>query len=783
MLNQFPENPKPKQRISAATVVLSLVLLITLIAVFVPFSPAMPGTDLDSSWQFAMNQAMSQGLSIGKDVIFTFGPYASIYTKAYHPSTDCLMLCGSMYLALSCWVYLIVLMRNVRWVWVLAYCFVLTGLMFTRDALLLTVPLLIVVLCLKMHLAKDDVSTNSKFAPFYVTFLFAPFGLLPLIKGSMLILCLAYIGLCVAFFVVNRHRLLALVCICTPIASTLFFWIAAGQSLATLPDYFVNMAPIVSGYTEAMSMSGPARELITYVLGAAVLLFAIFRQTQITKSAKVFLFFSYFVFLFLCFKTGFVRQDFHTVIAGESMLIGVLLLPFILNPRIVLSIIIFPVVAWACIDADNIPASARNPFANAQNVVSSASDGLENRIEHRKWPAAKFKSAVASIGARASFPVLRGTTDIYENAQSFLISSENTWSPRPIFQSYSAYTPALAEVNRQHLLGPQAPENIIFKVESFNARFPSLDDGASWPTLLAKYRPTSMENDFLFLQKNANSGATNAAATNPDENAPLTLTSAKHAFGEMVKLPVAAHPIFVQIDFKQTLMGKLASFFFKPSQIQIKLALNNGQEKQYRLIASMAKSGFVISPLIENTDQFGMLFGKMQSLDGQIVKSMQIVPQNGKMKSWSNDYTVTFSQIDIPPAVDFPQTKHAEKDCMGSIDRINGISPAPDDFSSSKLMKVEGWLALSADKKITLPDDIYVVLTDSRGTRIYSKAEHNPRPDVGAYLKEPLLDRSGYSATIDTSKLSGEYTLGIANKVADKVGMCPQFNVFTTIAN
>ena len=69
-------------------IVLWLLLLITAIATFVPFSPAMPATSLDESWVFGMNQATAQGLSFGKEMIFTFGPYASIYTKSYHPSTD-----------------------------------------------------------------------------------------------------------------------------------------------------------------------------------------------------------------------------------------------------------------------------------------------------------------------------------------------------------------------------------------------------------------------------------------------------------------------------------------------------------------------------------------------------------------------------------------------------------------------------------------------------------------------------------------------------------------------
>ncbi len=58
--------------------------VMTVLAIFVPFYPSMPSSGLDPSWVLDMNQAVSQGFNFGEDIIFTYGPYASIYTKAYH---------------------------------------------------------------------------------------------------------------------------------------------------------------------------------------------------------------------------------------------------------------------------------------------------------------------------------------------------------------------------------------------------------------------------------------------------------------------------------------------------------------------------------------------------------------------------------------------------------------------------------------------------------------------------------------------------------------------------
>ena len=78
-----------------------LALMVAIVCVIVPFSPAMPADGLDPSWQFAMNQAVAQNLRFGTDIVFTLGPYASLYTKLYHPGTDKIMLIGSIYIAIA----------------------------------------------------------------------------------------------------------------------------------------------------------------------------------------------------------------------------------------------------------------------------------------------------------------------------------------------------------------------------------------------------------------------------------------------------------------------------------------------------------------------------------------------------------------------------------------------------------------------------------------------------------------------------------------------------------
>jgi hypothetical protein len=69
--------------------------------ILVPFSPSLPLSGFDGSWQYAMNVAVADHLRFGKDVIYTVGPLASVYTHVYSPDTDTLMIAASIVVMLA----------------------------------------------------------------------------------------------------------------------------------------------------------------------------------------------------------------------------------------------------------------------------------------------------------------------------------------------------------------------------------------------------------------------------------------------------------------------------------------------------------------------------------------------------------------------------------------------------------------------------------------------------------------------------------------------------------
>lgn len=755
-------------------------LLLVAVAVFVPFSPNMPWESLDPSWVYGMNEAVAQGMSFGKDIVFTFGPYASIYTKTYHPATDQLMIWGAFYLAISFAIAAYLNFRMTGWPLKLALLAVLSAVMYRLDALFFFYPMLVGVQVYHLAISFDSKRDAGIAESALRIALFAPFGLLPLIKGSALIACAAISVLSIALLAKRGRWKLCILIGLTPLVSLVIFWTLSGQPLIGLANYFTGLLPIVSGYTEAMASNGDPKEYMLYTVAVAAFVVLLLREAQGSAYDKMVVVLIFLCILFLGFKAGFVRHDGHAIASGTMILLGALLAGTLLTTRGSLALLFACLVAWIYIDAAHIKTSSHSIKENIKNTYASAWAGLKQRIQDPEAFARSFEVRVNELNKRGAIPKLNGSVDIYSYDQSYLIASGNKWSPRPILQSYSAYTAKLAELNKMHLVSESRPDNIIFKVQPIDGRLPSLEDGASWPVLLSNYEPASFSEGYLFLK-----------SRNPPSQAheePRKIGGGVYSLGEQINLPNSDAPLFVRVNIRKSFLGAVLNTLFKPSQLVIKLTMHNGVTRDYRIIAGMSESGFVVSPLIENTEELGLLFSGVNYLNDKKVKSIEIVAPRFSLL-WKKTFEIDFYQFVFhrspdfiermgfvkPLAMDFIKITSAQR-CDGSIDSANGVSPAPHSIRATSFLNINGWLAASVDLG-EVPDKVYLVLSNSEGKRYFIDAKRTQRPDVGAYFNKSWLNSSGYATTADVSSFVGQYHLGLAYSKNNETFVCPQFHV------
>ncbi len=631
--------------------------------------PGMPNPTLDGSWIYAVNQAEAQGLAFGRDVIFTVGPYAAVYTHAYHPGTVWIMVVGCLLLDLcyaSCFIWLV---RRAHWSWPPILAALLVTLLIRSDAFFFSFLLLLALVLFRLH----DEAMDNPAKPLtlcWLAILFGCSGMLPFVKISYAIAELGVSVLILCFLALHRRWTMALVCSLSLFMGILVFWVAAGQKLADLPAFFSASLPIVSGYTQAMSVPGPPRELLLFLLGALGILLLILFARQSQRQQKHFLLLVYAFYIFVTFKEGFDRHDDgHIAVAQGSLAVAALSLTLLQTPQrrrfgtasclAVFVIALLPMgFMWhSHFEIESgVSGQAPQPENGRQPSVLFARTGtdLGARILRKlgllslpstsmlgPWNAEpwtwhrRFDEARQAINAASqlNFSML-GSVDIYSNEQSALLSRGYSWDPRLVFQGYSAYTPSLIRRNEQHLRGSAAPDHIVFDLDPIDDRFPTLDDGLSWPAMLDNYRVAEVANGRVHLVRNPEPLRTQSRFT------PLETFSAQ--LGQEVALPSSTGPIFAQIDVDPTLYGRLIQTAYKLPQLTLILVTIDGRRVAYEVVANMMKTGFFISPLIVDNDGFVRLFNSARPLrENDKVRSVRL---DADGPGWRNTFTIAFRE-------------------------------------------------------------------------------------------------------------------------------------------
>lgn len=771
------EHARPiARRIAPPHWLVHALLLITSICLWVPLEPAMPADMLDESWALGLNQAVAQGLTFGKDLIFTFGPYSFVFSKMYHPATDALMLVSSAYLAVTYWVALMYLTRDSKRLLPWALLAVLAGVMYARDALMLSYPLFVGLVCCRRSAEHDDLPRHFIWI---VGLLFSSFGLLPLVKGSMLALCGLVAPITFALFALEKRWKLAICVLVSPVISLAAFWLLVGQPLEALPQHFRALVPIVSGYAGAMSFPNEVKEVLFYVASALLLLAALALDRSTPRWSRLCVLAIYCAFCFVTLKAGFVRHDSHALICGVGVLLAAIVFAGTVQSRLTPVVLVVAAATWLYIDRSHMRSSVASVGAHAVTTYRSAWTGLSRRVAGPNLDD-RYHAVLAMIRNGSGIPRLEGTTDVYSFHQTRLIASGNNWNPRPILQSYSVYTDELDARNREHLLGPDAPDNILFRIAPIDGRLPSLEDGASWPLLLTRYLPVSFVKETLLLRRRPT----------PAPVEMTTIASSLHRLGRSVRVPDVDGFVFAEIDLQPSLLGRIMGLVYKPSTLYIKVMLASGRTLVYRYVAAMGRMGILISPHVEDTLEFASSYGGFGYLDFKRVRSFAIIV-DGSKRTWTREFRVTFKTMTTKPVVDprafqtidevvsrDPQLPSTQ--CEGVLDVANGMSPVPGTFSATGLLRLRGWLARST-KPAVLPEEVLVVLTDTQRNNTVFATRPEARPDVGQYFAQRVLDASGYVAKLDIAGLDGTYTLGLAVRDGDRIERCSRWNYTVVI--
>jgi hypothetical protein len=630
--------------LSAFKAVLLIVVAVTAISCVQPVSFGFPKPGLDPSWQAASSYAAEKGLAFGSEFVFTSGPLSALYHRIYPVSLAPMILTLDVILAAfftaQLWKIFSPLLETKTNRLFLCLCLVLLVLiahrLFRRDGLML-----FFIFCTAYLYSVGKAGTYFLVGSIIVTAAFC------LAKFSMNALALPALVM-VDLLSLSRKEV--------PYKTAVFLlslaglFVASGQSLSGLPVYFQASLEVSSGYSAAMSIDGSWRELLGW-LAATLMAFCIVLvvnwpamksggSDRWTAVIQLLLLVGYFLVLL---KAAFVRHDAHSLIAWSALFLAIPLLAttcgavrWKFDPLFVPLVICF--VFLFVPYAKQLRWNAFNPVGIADQSIASIQTIVRFVGHPRRWMAdneLEFKASQERIRLQANMPNVPGSVDIIPSRQSEVIASGLDYAPRPTIQEYTAYSRALIERDRRFFHSAKAPDYVFFAPGSIDGRHPASAEGPLWPLLLQRYEPFESRFDLLVLRKRPQSL--------PDLLKGPMVRQAK--LGESIVVPPASAPMFVKIDVKYSLLGRVAELLFKPPNVTLRVTYDGGSTEEYRLIPGIAREGSVLVPTVRSPLEFLQLYGAVAPNSPRPI-AFGIEVAGGGAWAYQSGITISFAEID-----------------------------------------------------------------------------------------------------------------------------------------
>lgn len=618
------------------------------IFVFLPAFPSMPASTIDQSWKMALNEAWAKGISFAH-VVFSYGPYAFLSTGQYDPNTYTALLLSSVFLGVVLFLVLCYIgpgSRGVFGLFIFPVSLIASAYTGAGDVRFYCFAFLLLAAAARVPQRNlVDVERPVLLGmPVVLNLASFALGLICLVKATYAVEVSAVGILSVSVLYANGRRLMAATIVLSFLSGLALFWLMAGQSLAQLPRFFINQEQVAAGYGEAMSFGGSLLPPALFLLSAVSLAMAVKRDLRPPTVPKCAVAIGLAATLFLAFKEGFVRQDTsHAMEAAEAML----MLPwcwqfdrinFWRKPHTAVAAIAVIVSAAMYPHALGVGAKARD----VAQLLHCSDQGPSVCPMHGDWLERTYDLALARIRAQVPLPRVQGSVDVYTLGQSLAIAYGYRWDPRPVIQSYSAYTPVLARMNADHLIGPEAPQAVLFSLEPIDGRLPTFADGPSWPILLSEYRPK-----WVAGQPTASAGSVIVCLRRKPDWQRISVIGTpvlerKAELGYRVDLPQSDDVLFAKIDIRQNALGRLADLLLKGPRLRINFLFRDGHVEQYRFIPGMARAGFIISPVVIDTTQFAAL-GDLKIGQGLLARrpiAFWLSGRTGARLTWTRDAAI-----------------------------------------------------------------------------------------------------------------------------------------------
>jgi hypothetical protein len=550
------------------------------------------GRGLDPSWVQCLGYFLEQRFQAGVDYVFTYGPLGYFVCPAYYPG-------------LFWWKY----------AWELAVKAALAAALLAPAARLPGRVSRAAYVALLLVALPGTVDTAYLLGVVVA-------GLLPLLAerrrgaallgGGALLAALAltkftFLLLAVAAWLAwavalwrDRPRRAA-ACLSFPLALGAL-WCLAGQRLSNVPAFLGGSLQITAGYGDAMGKDGEPRHVgLALAVFALLLVFlATYPRAVLRRGRSLAGLALLALSLGLVWKHGFVRQASHAnfffayapfVPFAAMALLGP-------APRRAPRGLLVAALVGICWGGGHDPPSPSGWWGRLRDNGRAL---LAPRPFERFWGADRAARAAEWALPNVAARVGQAPVDEFSCSPDVLLLNGLNYRPRPAFQSYTAYTPALLAANAALYRGGRAPEYVLWHFESIDDHPPALEDGPALLEVFRRYRLVEREKGFLLLQRRPGP---------PTPGRPgRTLRQQSLAFGQELDLSgLPPGPQVVTIEVRDSPRGQLRKALYHPPPLFLRLTTEDGRQHAHRLIPAMGAAGFLLNPLLRSDEDVARLY-------------------------------------------------------------------------------------------------------------------------------------------------------------------------------
>jgi len=661
---------------------------------------AIESNGVDPSWQMLLNEAVSNDWVFGRDLFFTYGPFGFVHARMYHPETWGILT--------AAWIGISVIMADLVWrvtghgrlssVGRTLFGIAILEFM-SRDAMAVCFSLHALVFLEAVGVSRKDAKTQraeSIVGTLHVFRQAIPILLLaalPWAKFSYFVTATFLGCTLVAAGVFQRRipwRAILLFAAC-PLARLM-----SGATLVECREFIGTGFQLAGGYSAAMGLGPESTAGLIVLISAGFVVLALpvglvsrlrLRDWRINVLTMLF----FHGLLFIAWKSCFVRYHAERIpvflgTVFPLLAYGWLITRFSKSPSCATGSASasmveptdskkhwqsqwhtfltrlhaaerqfgLPILVTGLLVLVSAGTIERVPSLRFGEVIGQATGPLRDQllavaesVRNPNWRQSTHESQLAKIRDVNPIPDIDGSVDVFPSKLLVGFAHGLDMRPRPVLQSYAAFTPELIDRDAQHFRGDNAPDHVLISVGEIDGRLPTMEDSRAWFELLSNYELTDSRGDLLKLSRRDR-----PRLSLPAE--PSYRTTAK--FGEPIFVPASSSGmIWCRIRIKPAAVGRLASILYRLPEVRLQTSVSgtDGTVRDFRVLPGSAEAGFLLNPLVESREDLIRLWQSVGEPGGQDVglndrigsRSFMVTGERGCELLFESELTVEFFDV------------------------------------------------------------------------------------------------------------------------------------------